>query len=203
MKNLLLLFTILLTASITVAQSPLNIGLKVGGNYSIVKSDFPSTGGLASFEDKSKISYSFGALARLKLKKFHVQGEILYVTKKGEIETSTFGVSQATDIDFATFDVPILIGYKIADLKVVKARINAGVIPSFTANKKANDLMEEDGYKDSYISAAGGISVDIPLFLIDLRYQHGLGDFYELEDSGSTSSVSNNLITLSVAYKIL
>lgn len=198
MKKILLLFALILTTCISYAQSPLNLAAKLGANYSIVNSDFQA---IPDTEDKAQFTYSIGALARLKIKKLSFQAEALYVTKQGEVDNNT-NVIDAVKIKFATFDFPVLVGYKIADLKVLKIRANAGVIPSIVASKANGDL-DKDSYKDAYFSAAGGLSVDIPLFLIDLRYQHGLGDFYEISESSITNSASNNLVTLSVAYKFL
>ena len=202
MKKLILLFAVILTTSIAFAQSPLNLAVKLGGNYSIINSDYNT---FPDLKDKSQFTYSAGLMARLKIKKFSLQAEALYVTKKGEIQDDT-KVIDAIDIDFATIDFPILVGYKLVDLKVVKLRANAGVIPSITASKSGS--LDKDSYKDSYLSAAAGLSLDIPLFVFDVRYQHGLGDFYEVSENFGNGTVakgniSNNLVTFSVGYKFL
>lgn len=207
MKKIILLFAIILSSSVLFAQSPLNLGVKLGANYSIIKSDVKGS----SLSDQSKMSFTGGALARLKIKKLSLQAELLFATKGGELKAGNI----TEKVNFSTLDVPLLVGYKIFDLKVLKIRANAGVVPSFTLSKDKNTFLYKEGYKDSYISAAAGFSVDIPLFIFDVRYQHGLGEFYDVKKgidsqtfpAGVTvegdGTISNNLLTISVAYKFL
>lgn len=188
------------------AQLPINIGFKVGGNYSLVKSDFEIGGGSGfSTSDKNKMSFLGGTLVRIKLKKLSLQGEVLFVTRTGEVDVdSGFGSPTKADIKFSTLDIPLLVGYEVLDLKVAKLRVNAGVIPSFKASvSDINAGLGKEGYKDSFVSGAIGASVDIPLFIFDVRYQHGLGKVYELKSNISTFELNNNLLTVSVAWKII
>ncbi len=178
----------------TTAFSQINLGLKLGSNYNFNGFESDSL----DFSLNNAVTFQAGALVRVKIKKIHVQGEALFSSRKGEIISGT-GVN--SKINFYTFDVPLIIGYKLIDLKVVKVRLNGGVIPSFNI-AKLGDLDELD-YKDSFYSAMGGISIDIPLFLFDIRYQGAIGDYYQVQNVNHTTTLNNSLLTLSVAWKII
>lgn len=173
--------------------SQVNLGIKVGGNYNY--NEF-STDSLNLSLDNG-VSFSGGGLVRIKIKKIHLQGEALIVGHQGSyINGTTQG-----NVDFMSFDVPLLVGYKIMDLKVVKVRLNAGIIPSFYVGNLGD--LENSNFKDAFYSATGGISLDIPLFLFDLRYQGAIGDYYQLQNVNSNTTLTNNLLTFSVAWKII
>ena len=186
------LLTFLLFAS-QLAFSQVNIGIKFGGNYNFngLKTDS------VDLKINNAMSFQGGGFVRLKVKKVHFQVEALFSSRKGEV----FNAVENKKINFYSFDVPLIVGYKLLDLKVVKLRLNAGVIPSFTIAQLGD--LDKNSYKDSFYSAMGGVSLDIPLFLFDLRYQGAIGDYYELQNVNQNTTLSNSLLTLSVAWKIL
>ncbi len=170
-----------------------NLGIKFGANYNF--NGFESDSLDLSFNNATTVQ--FGALARVKIKKIHLQGEALFTSRKGEV----IDINSQQKINFYTFDTPLIIGYKLMDLKVVKLRLNAGLIPSFNIAKLGD--LDKANYVDAFYSATGGISLDIPLFLFDLRYQGAIGDYYELKDVNQHTTLNNSLLTLSVTWKII
>ena len=173
--------------------SQVNLGIKAGANYNF--NGFSSDSLNLSFDNAT--SFSGGVFIRLKIKKISLQAEGLFIGRKGTMSVN----SVEENVNFYSFDLPLLVGYKLIDLKVFKLRLNAGLIPSFHI-KSFGDL-DNANFKDSFYSLAGGISVDIPLFIFDLRYQGAIGDYYELQHLNSSTKLSNNLLTLSVGWKIL
>lgn len=184
---------ILLFVIPTALSAQINLGIKAGANYNY--NGFSSDSLNLSFNNA--VSFSGGGLVRVKIKRISLQVEGLFISRKGTI--SQGGVEK--NIDFYSFDLPLLVGYKIVDLKVVKLRINAGIIPSYTLQSLGD--LEGANFEDSFYSAAAGVSLDIPLFLFDLRYQGAIGDYYSLQHINSSTTLSNSLLTLSVAWKIL
>ncbi len=187
---------IILSAFLFVSQtvfSQINLGLKFGTNYNF--NGFESDTLDLSFNNA--VTVQFGGLVRVKIKKIHLQGEALLTSRKGEV----FDVNSQQKINFYSFDTPIIIGYKLIDLKVVKVRLNAGLIPSWNIGKFGD--LDKANYVDAFYSATGGISLDIPLFLFDLRYQGAIGDYYEVQNANQHTKLSNSLLTLSVAWKII
>lgn len=186
------LFAILIF-TVQTGFSQINLGLKFGGNYNF--NGFESDSLDVSFNNA--VSYQGGGFVRLKIKKVHFQVEGLFTQRRGEALYN----SESSNINFYSFDVPLIIGYKLIDLKVVKIRLNAGLVPSFTMAQFGD--LDKDSYEDSFYSALGGISLDIPFFLFDLRYQGAIGDYAQLQNVNATTTLSNSLLTLSVAWKIL
>jgi len=186
-----LLFASLLIASTSFAQLPLNVGLKAGANYSLLQTD------QSGVTLNGKPSYLVGGFGRLKIKKFTAQIEALYIGVSGESEYDL--VDQTDDITYSNLDIPILVGYRFIKNKVISIGVNAGITQSINVTKSGD--LPKDGFKDGYTSGTFGVAVDIPLFIFDLRYQHGLGDFYE--NSLLDSQYQSNLISFSVAWKII
>jgi hypothetical protein len=151
------------------------------------------------FSFDNAVTFQGGGLVRLKIKKIHVQAEGLFTSRKGEVFNTSGG--SGSKINFYTFDLPLIVGYKLVDLKVVKLRLNLGLIPSFNI-AKLGDLDKAD-YTDSFYSAMGGISLDVPFVLLDIRYQGAIGDYYQLQSVNKNTTFTNSLLTLSIAWKII
>jgi hypothetical protein len=190
-KYTVVIVLIFLTSSLF---SQVNFGLKIGGNYNI--NNFSSDS--LNLELENTTSLLGGGFVRIKIKKLSFQGEALLANKKAEIVNAISGNSK---VSFNSFDIPLMVGYKLIDLKVVKLRVNAGLIPSFVIGNGGD--LDKANYKDAFYSATAGISLDVPLLLFDLRYQGAIGDYYELQHANSSTTLTNSMITLSVGWKIL
>lgn len=194
MNKMKFVFAIALVFLISPVFSQVNFGLKVGGNYNLNSLSSDSL----DLSIENTTSLLGGGFVRIKLKKISLQGEALFANKKAEIIDASSGT---TKVSFNSFDIPLMIGYKLVDLKVVKLRVNAGLIPSFVTGNSGD--LKEINYKDAYYSATAGVSLDIPLFLFDIRYQGAIGDYYELQNVNSNTTLSNSMVTFSVGWKIL
>lgn len=179
------------------AMSPLfaqiNIGLKAGANYNFNTHSSDSL----NLSLGNAASFSGGGLVRVKIKRLSIQGEGLFVGRNGEAKSN----GKKEVIKFYSFDLPLLLGYALIDAKVIKLRVNAGVIPSFKIASFGD--LEKANFEDSFYSAAAGISLDIPLFLFDIRYQGGIGNYYEVKSVNATTQFTNSMVTFSVAWKII
>jgi hypothetical protein len=173
----------------------INIGIKFGSNYNFNGYDSDSL----DLSLENAVTFQGGGFARVKVQKIHVQAEALFTSRKGEVFNASGG--SGSKINFYSFDIPLIIGYKLIDLKVVKVRLNAGLVPSFNI-ATLGDLDKLD-YQDSFYSAMGGVSLDIPFFLFDIRYQGAIGDYYQLQSANQNTTLTNSLLTLSAAWKIL
>jgi hypothetical protein len=193
MKTLkfLLLPTLLFWSLISYAQ--FDLGIKAGANYNYT--DFSPSNVDFSFDNAT--SFSGGAFMRGTIKKISLQAEGLFITRKGTVTEST----KAREIDFVSFDLPLIVGYKIIGSKGFSVRLNAGVIPSYFISSLGD--LENANFKDSFYSATAGLSIDIPLILLDFRYQAGMGDYYQFQQANNLTGLSSNLFTISVGWKIL
>lgn len=179
----------------------IDLGLKLGANYNMPS--YKVQDGL-KLDFNNKASFQGGAFLRLKVKAFHFQIETLFTTHNAEIglPSSLNAIDEDLKTKFSTIDVPLIVGLRLLNFKVAKLRVNAGVIPSFNVSSYGD--LKKNSYKDVYYSGVAGISLDIPIFVVDVRYQWSLNDYYESPQiSGNSYSLGSNMLTLSVGLRII
>jgi len=220
MKKYLLVAALLLSVSITYAQ--LNFGIKAGYNSSISPKNISSvTSGsynLNSVNSELSNGFQAGVFFRLGFNKMYFQPEFLYnMGKKNYTMTLQDDVHGDLQIDkrvkISTLEVPLLLGYKILDLKLVNVRAFAGPKLSFNAGSSLdyNVLVANNGTFDkksliSDIKAAqlgleAGIGVDVLMFTLDARYNL-IGDMYHTKMNDITlDKISANTFVISLGWK--
>ncbi len=216
MKKILSIAVLLLIVSFVSAQ--LNFGIKAGYNSSLTFDNISSVqSGEYNLDDvKSELANGFhlGAFARLG-KKLYVQPEVLYsLQKKDYTLTLEDALSQNVSVDkfvtFSTIDVPVLIGYKLLDMKVANLRVFAG--PKFRLNAGSQisfanltsgasvDTKELEGeFRDSQIGLEAGAGVDILMFTLDCRFNL-INDIYQA--NWQTKPDLNSNFVISLGWKI-
>ncbi len=169
MKKFLILFAFLLMSfSNLYAALPLNIGIKAGYTTSDIK--------LSNFNDSSVNEFMIGAWTRLNLgEKWHVQPELYYSKKGGD------------KYEFNSFNVPVLLGYRLISDGPVKLRVNAGPVFSFVG--KASDAFENiHAYKDNYTAVQFGAGVDVLMFSLDVAMERG-GEISDVKNFDANPTV--------------
>lgn len=196
MKKIHFTFIFLMATMISYAQTPgFTLGPKIGATLSTYNTD------LDSFDEETKSSMHWGAFVRFG-DKVYLQPEMLFMNRSGLIK-SLLDDNEET-IKLRTIDVPLLLGVKVADLRYTNVRIFAGPVASIVVNKEIEtDAIDAQFAKDELRGAnyavQFGAGADLLMFTIDLRYELGLGDYSKIDEA----SLKNNLITLSVGWKIL
>ena len=220
MKKYLLVAALLLSVSITYAQ--LNFGIKAGYNSSISPKNISSvTSGsynLNSVNSELSNGFQAGVFFRLGFNKMYFQPEFLYnMGKKNYTMTLLDAQNKDLQVDkrvkISTLEVPLLLGYKILDLKLVNVRAFAGPKLSFNAGSSLdyNVLVDAGGTFDkktliSDIKAAqlgleAGIGVDVLMFTLDARYNL-IGDMYHTKMNDITlDKMSANTFVISLGWK--
>jgi len=220
MKKFLLVAALLLSVSITYAQ--LNFGIKAGYNSSISPKNISSvTSGsynLNSVNSELSNGFQAGVFFRFGFSKMYFQPEFLYnMGKKNYTMTLQDAQNKDLQIDkrvkISTLEVPLLLGYKILDLKLVNVRAFAGPKLSFNAGSSLdyNVLVDAGGTFDketliSDIKAAqlgleAGIGVDVLMFTLDARYNL-IGDMYHTKMNDITlDKMSANTFVISLGWK--
>jgi hypothetical protein len=210
---------LMIAASLLIMSSyaQLDLGLKGAITMSKLTTD------VSEIEKAAKTSFQLGAYARLG-KKLHLQPELYFTAKKGELTYKTYTDNQGVPteaeakqtITLNTIDVPVLLGYTIFDLPAVDIHLQAGPAASFVINKNfditidGNGVDEEDAgfdkddFNDINWALQFGGGVDVLFLTIDLRYELGLNNLYK-EPEGTTEDTKfkNNVFFLSVGFKIL
>lgn len=197
MKKVLLLSLLLLFGVSVFAQ--FSIGPKIGFTMSKLQ-----VKDLDNLTEDMKTGFQFGAFARFG-KKIYVQPEIMFVTKGGTLEVTDVGKST---VNLQTFQIPVLVGYRLLNLNVVNLRIMGGPAISFVSNKEieikeGEQFIEDANIKDAIWSVQLGAGVDVLMFTLDVRYEWGLNDIYEVSTGDKDYNMLNNLWQISLGWKIL
>ena len=212
MKKIVLLFAILFfSAGVTFGQ--FSFGIKVGYNASKLHTGFDSI--KSSFNS----GFHFGAFFRVG-KKVYVQPEIYYTLQGGIFNNSLNNAvsNWKQKVTVGTLDIPVLVGFKLINLKVINWRIMAGPMASFVVNSTVKDLNTLTGpIKKADITKANwyvqaGTGVDILFFTLDIRYQIGLNQMIKsaqfVNSSGNTTgkiynlNATNNMWVVSLGFKL-
>jgi len=210
MKKIILLFALLFfSAGVTFGQ--FNFGLKVGYNASKLHT------GLDSIKSSFNSGFHFGAFFRLGIgKKVYIQPEAYYTMQGGIFNNNLLNANWKQKITVGTLDIPVLVGFKIINLKVVNWRIMAGPMASILINSKIKDENTFIGpIKNSDINklnwyVQAGTGFDVLFLTLDVRYQIGLNQMIKsaqsVDSNGNTNTynlnATNNMWVVSLGFKI-
>jgi len=220
MKKLFLIAALLLSVSLTYAQ--FNFGIKAGYNSSLSFSNVSSvtngTYNLNSVQNELWNDFHAGLFARVGLgKKLYIQPELLYnIQKKNYNLTIQDAISGQVTLNkianINTVEVPILVGYKLLDLKILNLRAFAGPDIKFNAGSTLDFNNITGGNFDtkklvSDIKAANlglqiGAGVDVLMFALDVKYTL-IGDMYTTKlSSVSLTNLPPSTFVISLGWKL-
>ena len=130
MRKSILTITLMTMFLSTFAIGPFTLGLKGGINSSKITTDnFKTTDfTYSNFKSDSKAGFNIGAFARLGTK-IYLQPELLYCVRNSESTSAIGNASQS--VKLKTIQVPILLGFKLIDLKLASIRAFTGPAMSF------------------------------------------------------------------------
>jgi len=195
-----------------VAQiSPITFGPVVGFNQTSLSTD------VNAYKQSAQAGLQGGLFARLTLKKLIIQPEAFIGLKRGEIDfsyeptgsTTIQKVDATQELKLTTLDVPVMVGYQLLDIPLVKIRANAGPVASIVLNKDVtiskNELADTQIPTEDLIelkdqaaySFQAGLGVDVWKLTLDARYNFGISYIDE------SKSIRNNLFTINLGFKIL
>ena len=219
-----ILFTAALLLSFTFSYSQFHLGVMAGYNSSLTLSNLGNvtngTYNLTNVGNEIWNDFHAGLFARIPFGKvIYVQPEVLYSIQKknftlGLPDVLSGGKNITVDrlASFSTVDVPILVGAKLLDLKIVNLRAFAGPMLRFDAGSSLSFQNVTGGTFDTSklvnevqkanLGLEAGIGVDVLMFALDLRYNL-IGDMYKNPISTSTlTSIPANTIVVSLGWKL-
>ncbi len=225
----LLIAAMLLVAGNVYGQSPIKVGVKLGGNYSKLKVlDYvknPPSGtsidSIKSVASAFKGGFHFGPWARLSIKKFYFQPEVLMIIKsvsyditKTDPNNPGESVLKNAKLNLYDADVNLLFGYYLVDLPLFKLRANMGPIYTITLGGRqvgfddVSASLNNINVKDLYQTRQNmgyqlGAGVDIGQITLDLYYQ---GSFSKLKvDMGDAGTLEQrlNLFKFSIGWAFI
>jgi hypothetical protein len=185
-----------------------SFGLKIGYNASKLHTS------LDSIKSSFNSGFHFGAFVRVG-KKVYLQPEFYYTLQGGVFEnnvTNTYN-NWKQNVTVGTLDIPVLVGFKLINVKVVNWRIMAGPMVSFVVNSKIRDVSLTGPIKTSDINSTNwyvqvGTGVDVLFLTLDLRYQIGLNQMIKTAESTVsggkeyTLNATNNMWVVSLGFKL-
>jgi hypothetical protein len=217
MKKNSLVAVFLLCVSFSFGQ--LNFGIKAAYNSSLSFSNINSvtTGAynLHNVSDEMWTNFQAGLFARLSINKIYFQPELLYSIQKTNYSLTlndviNKDVTVDKFINISTIDVPLLLGYKIFDLKILNLRAFAGPKlrfdlasnpPTYTkvsgGNFDPNSLLSS--VKKAQLGMDMGLGLDLLMLTLDVRYNL-IGNMYDAKLSDF--NLPSNTFVISLGWKI-
>lgn len=199
MKKFTLLFMLLLTAGVTFGQFDLGIkagytAAKLSTDVDTIKADFSS-------------GFHLGVFARIG-KKFYVQPEAYYNFQTSSMQGIDDAAEWKQKIKVGSLDIPVLVGFKLIDAKLLNLRLMLGPMASFVVNKNIEDMnsalgpIEEADINTVNWALQVGLGADISFITLDVRYQYGLNKILE-EIQVTSVDANQSLWVVSLGFKIL
>lgn len=205
------------------ASAQFDLGIKAGYNSSLSLSNLGSIGdgtyNIESVKGELQNNLQGGVFARIFIKKFYIQPEILYSMQKKEYDMLDVLIGgNATDVNtymnISNVEVPVFLGLQLLDLKLASVRVFAG--PKFIMN--AGSSLDYKNLTDSQITAAGllndfkesqvdlevGVGVDVLMFALDARLnvmQDIAGKIKSIEDITSLPMPASTFV-ISLGWKL-
>ncbi len=216
MKKSVFIAVLLLMVSSAFAQ--LNFGIKAGYNSSLTFnniSDVQSgTYTLKNVGAELNNGFHVGVFSRIGTK-MYIQPEVLYSLQNKNYQITMQDVTNkeiTVDklVSFSTVDIPLLLGYKLLDLKVAnlrvfagpKLRLNAGSEVSFPSLTDGSGIDKEKligEFKNSQIGLEAGAGIDVLMFTLDCRFNL-INDVYQA--TWQTKPDLNSNFVISLGWKL-
>ena len=165
-----------------------------------------------SISNSLKSNFLVGAFFRFG-KKIYVQPEINWLTQGSVFKYPSLGNLSPIEqnIKLNTIQVPVNIGWRIINLKVVNIRLFGGVVANFntkttikTSGGDYDALPKEDDFAGIVWQWDAGVGVDVLMFAIDVKYMGGINNILkDFNYNGGTLSSKSNLFMVTLGWKIL
>jgi hypothetical protein len=199
MRKIVLLFAFALGVT-AMSYGQFALGIKLGYNGSSL------TTNMDSIKNQFNNGFHAGVYAHFG-KRLYIAPELLYSMSGGvfthEKITSPNYFSQK--IKIGSFDIPVLVGFKIIHSDVITWRIELGPEASFAMSKKLTDPINPKITADDINTAnwyvLGGTGIDFLMFNFDVRYKYGLSNLVS-DASNLTFDAKNRVLLISVGWKI-
>lgn len=193
------------------AQGPISFGPKIGWNSDRLTTDY------SQYIHDLKSGFQGGLFFSVYLNKLYIQPEVYFSIKRGALETSfgdpfdpnsTLSISQS--INLKSIDVPILVGFKVLDLKLIRFRIWGGPVASYILNKEytlsingsnQSDRITRDDFRNATWSGQIGAGLDVLMLTFDIGYEFGFNSFLTI-GSLDDFNLRNNVFFCSLGWRL-
>lgn len=188
-KIFIVLFALLLAAPM---YSQLKFGVKAGASTDFTFTDqtFENTDVTIQSLKEAEWGFQGGAFMRVSFAGLYVQPEFLFATATNSVSYDDVEAGGAPIIyhqKFNKINIPVLVGFKIAFL-----RVNAGPAASFLIGD-AKELIQGATYKKATFGYQAGVGLDLfNRLTFDVRYEGNLNQFGdEITIAGETFTLDD------------
>lgn len=210
MKKIILFVTLSILPFGIFAQGLISFGPKIGWNSDRLTTDY------TQYVKDMKSGFQGGAFFSLYIKKFYVQPEVYFSLKRGALVAninpfdpqSQMSISQSVNLQ--SIDVPLLVGFKVLDLKLVRFRIWGGPVVSYLLNKdytlsingsNQSGQISRDDFKNATWSGQIGAGLDVLMLTFDIGYDFSFDSFLTIR-SLNDFNLRNNLFYCSLGWRL-
>jgi hypothetical protein len=193
MKKIFLGIVLVIFLAATSMGQKVNFGPKIGYSASKLSTNLPE------ITEDIKSNFLAGVFLRMG-NKLYFQPELLYHARGGVLDSA--GLKQT--VKFKSLDVPLMVGFKLLDLKVFNLRFMGGPVASFafdkdiTFNELIQDPIQSTDLKNVIWGLDVGLGVDVLFMTLDVRYEWGLNNIFK---SGNYE-MKNNIFTVGLGFKL-
>lgn len=174
MKKLLLITWICFIGYGAMAQLPINLGVHGGISSNRIKlKDIPTAIGT-----QANTGYMIGAFMRVNLGKLYLEPALNYSHKKSIVEQDQLGLGEderKLNIKLNTFDIPVMLGFQVLDLSIVKFRAYLGPVLAVGKVKNLKKLGDISADKTNWHGKIG-VGADIWKLTFDIDYEKAFKD---------------------------
>lgn len=208
MRKIILLIMILFATLALTSQSVFDFGIRGGFNNSKI------TTNVKSIVHNTLEGYQMGLFCRVGGKS-HLQPEVFIASRGGALDIQyDNGLMVTKNIMLNTVEIPLLVGYKLINLRNFNMRVQAGPSVSFIIDKEVYfteelDLPDYQTIENEMLDELWGFKVgaglDIFFITFDVRYEIGLNNFYNsaVQSSFNINRYHNNVFLMSLGIKLL
>lgn len=200
MKKITLMLAAILISSVMYGQ--FTVGPQIGYTASSLS--------LNGNDIKANLQSNFvlGIFMRIGNKVF-LQPEVNYLTQ-GNVFTINNARTQT--VNLKSIQVPLSLGFKLLNFKVLKLSIFGGATANFVVNKDVgisqatSDYLQADNFKNANYQYQLGVGLDILTFVLDVKYYGGINSLTNGDvtvNNGSISSAKPNVFMVTLGWKIL
>ncbi len=207
MKKLLFVFVAILVFGLEYAHGQFfSIGPKAGISSSSVQINDDFDGVTYSGGD-AKLGFHMGLYTRLKIPIFglYVQPEALYVSSGGKVNIDD-GVSvDVSDVHFSKFDVPVMLGIRIAKVLRLYVGPNFSFLINATSKTDGDKTDISASFNSSTVGYQAGLGLDMGRLGVDLKYEGNLSAFGEeiiIGNRSFSTDVRNTQLILSLGWRL-
>ncbi len=237
MKKSVLLFLAAMmfcSPAFAIGSIDISIGPKIG--YQTAKLSYQRT----SIRNDFKSNFTIGAFARISGDRFYVQPEVLWFKSVNSTDISLESTGDHVNgsssqnghnlnmiLDAMNIQVPVMVGYTLLDLDLIKLRVQGGPTANYIIPKQAliqesittNNGGSTQEYKKTELDTnsivwgiQGGIGLDVMRFTIDVNYSFGITNVFNANnvnnsnwgqhiDTNGINGTKQNLFMVTVGYK--